>query len=67
METHCILCDEPMSLRAIGAMIATGDTQEPDADILCRPCATLPPDEQKRRRDDAMARMLQPATHIAES
>ncbi len=58
METRCVLCDEPMTLRAIGAMVLTGDVEHPDGDVLCRRCAALSPDEQKHRRDVAMARIL---------
>ena len=59
MPTVCILCDQPTGLRAIGAMIVVGDTKKPDGAIVCRACAALPRDEQKRRRDVAMTRLME--------
>ena len=56
MPTVCILCNQPTGLRAIGAMIAVGDPAKPDAAIVCRSCAALPADEQKRRRAVAIER-----------
>lgn len=61
----CVLCDEPTSVRTIGAMILTGDVAAPDASVLCRRCAALPSEDQRRRRDAAMARMLRVATVAA--
>jgi hypothetical protein len=58
MPTTCIFCDEPTGLRAIGAMVMTGNVERPDGEVLCRRCAALPAAEQKRLRDVAMARML---------
>jgi hypothetical protein len=39
-------------------MIVVGDGTHPDGAIVCRACAALPTEEQKRRRDAAMARRL---------
>ena len=58
MPTECVLCNRPTGLRAIGAMIVVGDPANPDGAVVCRACAALPADEQKRRRDVAMARMV---------
>ena len=58
METRCVLCAQPTGLRAIGAMIVTGNVERPDGDIVCRHCAALPTEERKAMRDQAMARML---------
>jgi hypothetical protein len=58
MKTRCILCNEPISIRAIGAMMVTGNRERPDGEAVCRRCAALSPAERKTRRDHAMTRML---------
>jgi len=59
MEMRCVLCDQPT--RAPGAIVVTGNVEDPDAEPLCRACAALPLREQKRLRDVAMTRMAQAA------
>ena len=59
MEVHCVLCDQPT--RALGAIVVTGNVENPDASPLCRTCTALPPHEQKRLRDVAMTRMVRDA------
>lgn len=54
----CVLCDTPTNLRAIGAMIVVGDASKPDGAIVCRACAALPADEQ-RRRQRAATRLIE--------
>jgi hypothetical protein len=58
MTSSCALCTEPTTVRVIGAMIITGNVEHPDGALICRRCAALSADEQERRRDQAMARML---------
>jgi len=58
IETRCILCDQATGDRLLGAIVRTGNSAAPDAAIVCRRCAGLPLQEQARRRDAAMARML---------
>ena len=55
-ETRCLLCDAP--LRAIGAVIATGNIDDADTGEICCGCATLSIAERKRLRNAAMVRML---------
>ena len=59
MEMRCVLCDQPT--RAPGAIVVTGNVEDPEPSPLCRPCAALPPREQKRLRDVAMTRMVREA------
>ena len=59
MEMRCVLCDQPT--RAAGAIVVTGNVEDPDAEPLCRACAAFPLHEQKRLRDVAMTRMAQAA------
>lgn len=59
MEMRCVLCDQ--LTRAPGAIVVTGNVEDPDAAPLCRACAALPLREQKRLRDVAMTRMAQAA------
>lgn len=59
METQCVLCDQ--SMRALGAIVVTGNVEDPEAAPLCRRCAALSPAEQKRLRDVAMTRMVRRA------
>ena len=59
METRCILCDYPTPLRAIGAMVLTGNVEHGDGKVLCRRCVALAPEARKALRDQAMARMIQ--------
>jgi hypothetical protein len=58
IETRCILCDRATGDRSLGAIVRTGNSVAPDAAVVCRRCAALPVQEQARRRDAAMARML---------
>lgn len=58
MDTCCVLCNEPMGLRAIAALVVMGNVEHPEGGALCRRCAALPPEEQRRRRNLAMVRML---------
>ena len=58
-ETRCLLCDAP--LRAIGAVIATGNIDDADSGEICCGCATLSIAERKRLRNAAMVRMLREA------
>ena len=58
MTTSCLLCEQPASVRAIGARVVTGNTEHPDGAILCRRCTALPADEQRALRERAMERML---------
>ena len=60
VETRCILCEERTGERLLGAIVRTGNVASPDAAVVCRRCAALPIQEQARRRDAAMARMLRP-------
>ncbi len=59
MEMRCVLCDQPT--RAPGAIVVTGNVENPDPSPLCRACTELPPQEQKRLRDVAMTRMVREA------
>lgn len=59
MEMRCVLCDQPT--QAPGAIVVTGNVEDPDTAPLCRACAALPLREQKRLRDAAMTRMAQAA------
>jgi hypothetical protein len=43
-------------------MIAVGDPAKPDGAVVCRACAALPADEQRRRHDAVMVRPLGDAT-----
>ncbi len=58
MQTVCLLCDEPMAIGAIGAVVTIGDVTEPEWAPLCRRCAALGDAERKHRRDAIMIRML---------
>jgi hypothetical protein len=58
VETRCILCDQDTGDRSFGAIVRTGNSVAPDAAVVCRRCVGLPVQEQARRRDAAMARML---------
>ena len=58
IETRCILCDEATGDRLLGAIVRTGNSSAPDAALVCRRCVALPLQEQARRRDAAMTRML---------
>ena len=58
MDTRCVLCDEPIGLRAIGAMVATGNVEHPDVEVVCRTCAARPERAQRQLREDAMVRMM---------
>ncbi len=58
---HVVLCDDPTTVRVIGAMVLTGDVTAPEVDVLRRRCAALSPDERRRHRDKAMARLLRSA------
>ena len=53
---RCILCDA--LTRAPGAIVVTGNVEDPDAAPLCRACAALPVSEQKHLRDVAMTRIM---------
>ncbi len=61
MDIRCLLCDESVTVRAIGAMVVTGNATAPDGDVLCRRCAALAPEQRRQRRDEAMARLLRAA------
>jgi len=58
MDLHCVLCDQPTGLRALGALVVTGNVEHPDGDVVCRRCRALPARDQQRLRDAAMTRML---------
>lgn len=64
MDMRCVLCDQPT--RAPGAIVVTGNVEDPDAAPLCRACDALPLPEQKRLRDVAMTRMAQAAMKTQE-
>ena len=56
MENRCTLCTQP--LLAIAAVVAAGNIEHPDPLAVCRRCASLPADQRKRLRDQAMTRLL---------
>lgn len=56
MESCCTLCNQP--IHAIGAIVSAGNVEDPDPVPVCRRCASLPAEQRKRLRDQAMARML---------
>jgi hypothetical protein len=57
MTTYCLLCDRP--IKSIAAIVNIGNVEEPESAAICYWCATASPQEDRRLRDAAMARMLQ--------
>jgi hypothetical protein len=50
MTAQCVFCGHTTGLRAIAAVILTGNGTRPEGGIVCRTCAALPAEEQERRR-----------------
>lgn len=66
MDLRCMLCDAATgSLRAIGALVVTGDVAHPDGGVLCRRCAALSAGKRRQLRDAAMTRMLNQSCRAA--